>query len=259
MPAFKNLFDNILKKKIKKSSLKEIFPEVGFFSKEEKKELEKVLGFKIQTISFYEQAFSHRSLLREIEEASSNQRLEFLGDAILGMLIGEYLFEKLPKGKEGDLTKMRSAFVKNVTLAKCADELNLFRFLKVGQHAEKQVQKGYTSIMSDVMEALVASIYFDKGLERCRKFVHNRLLPIMLKHKDQINKNYKSILLEWCQAQRKENPIYKIIEEKGPDHNKEFLVGVYVNETLIESGFGKSKKTAEQDAAKMALEKLITN
>ncbi|MDC1068198.1 ribonuclease III [Candidatus Kapabacteria bacterium] len=254
-----NLFEGIFKKKIQKSNLVELFPEVGFFDKNQKNELEKILGFKISEVRYYEQAFSHRSILRENDIASSNQRLEYLGDAILGMLIGEYLFSTLPKGQEGDLTKMRSAFVKNTTLAKCAKSLNLDQFLKIGQHAEKHLKKGFDSIMSDVMEALIASIYFDRGIEKTKEFVHNKMLPIMKNFKDQINKNYKSSLLEKYQALEKISPTYEVLKESGPDHNKEFLVGVYVNNSQIGQGQGKSKKSAEQDAAKNALEKVVSN
>lgn len=256
MAKLKKLFRSVFRKKRQRSNLEDIFPEVGFFGKKEIHALEKTLGFKIGEARYYEQAFSHRSILRENEAAASNQRLEYLGDAILGMLIGEYLFGELPRGQEGDLTKIRSAYVKNSTLAKCAQSLELDQFLVLGQHAEKNLERGFSSIMSDVMEALVASIYFDKGIERVRKFVHSRMLPIMKKHKDQVNKNYKSTLLEKYQALKRVSPTYDVIEESGPDHNKEFLVGVYVNEKIIGRGKGKSKKNAEQDAAKDALEKL---
>jgi ribonuclease-3 len=254
MATFKTFLERLFPKKIKESNLEGLFPEVGFFDNNEKKNLERVLGFEIGEIRFYEQAFSHRSILRENETASSNQRLEYLGDAILGMLIGEYLFSTLPKGQEGDLTKVRSAFVKNTTLAKCAQSLELDQFLKIGAHAERHFQKGYNSIMSDVMEALIASIYFDKGIEVAKEFVHLKLLPIMVKYKDQVNKNFKSTLLEKYQSIDKISPTYSVLEESGPDHNKEFLVGVFVKEKLIGKGSGKSKKIAEQDAAKNALQ-----
>lgn len=254
MANFKELFKLIFKKKVNKSKLMEMFPELGFFSKDDIESLEKILGFKIIEPRFYEQAFSHRSILREHDSAESNQRLEFLGDAILGMLIGEYLFAELPKGQEGDLTKVRSAYVKNSTLAKCAESLNLDKFVKVGQHAEKNLKRGYQSMMSDAMEALIASIYFDQGIDKAREFVESKVLPIMRKYKDQVNKNFKSSLLEKYQALEKISPTYEVIDESGPDHNKEFLVGVYVKQKLIGKGKGKSKKIAEQDAAKNALE-----
>lgn len=252
----RDFISGIIGRKKNKSKFSERFPDLGLFSNNEIVQLESVLGFKIDNLGFYEQAFVHRSLLREKDIAESNQRLEFLGDAILGMIIGEYLFETHPKGKEGDLTKLRSAFVKNSTLAKCARQLQLDDLLKTGDHAEKHLDKGYESMMSDVMEALIAAIYFDKGYYSCRDFVLKVLLPIMEKSKDQINKNYKSILLEKFQSEQKLSPTYDVIKEDGPDHNKEFLVGVFVKEKQIGQGLGKTKKSAEQDAAKNALNNL---
>lgn len=250
---FRDFLSGIIGKKKDKSKFENRFPELGLFSDNDKNMLEKIIGFQTSNIGYYEQAFVHRSLLRETEIQESNQRLEFLGDAILGMIIGEYLFDNHPKGREGDLTKLRSAFVKNSTLAKCAKSLKLDELLKTGDHAEKHIEKGFESMMSDVMEALIASIYFDKGYYKCRDFVLSVLLPIMNENKDQINKNYKSILLEKFQAERKPAPTYDVLKEQGPDHNKEFLVGVFFGEEKIGQGLGKTKKSAEQNAAKNAL------
>ena len=249
----RNLLAGLIGRKKTKSNFMEIFPELGLFSKRDIFELEALLGVKVKKVAYYEQAFVHRSLLRETEITESNQRLEFFGDSILGMIIAEYLFSKLPKGREGDLTKFRSAFVKNSTLAKCAETLKLDNYIKTGEHAEKHIDKGFESMMSDVMEALLAAIYFDRGIDVCREFVYSKLLPIMEEHKDQVNKNFKSSLLEKYQAEKKITPTYQVLKEEGPDHSKEFLVGVYVNSEIIGKGIGKTKKSAEQDAAKNAL------
>lgn len=253
--SIKGLFG---KRKLLKSNLGNLFPELGFFSLEDKVSLEKKLNLKINHIRFYEQAFTHRSLLTEEKEKRifSNQRLEFFGDSILGMIIGEYLFETLPEGREGDLTKLRSAYVNNSTLAKCADHLEIQEYLLLGQHAERTFDKGFESIMSDAMEALVAAIYYDQGFQITKNFVLDKVLPVMENHKHLVHKNYKSILLEKFQAEQKPVPKYDVLDESGPDHNKEFTIGVYLEDKLIGTGTGKSKKSAEQDAAFNALENL---
>lgn len=240
-----------------KSNHKEIFPGVGFFNVKKKKELEDILGLKINNINYFEQAFTHRSFLQiqGQEEIESNQRMEFFGDSILGMVVGEYLFHTKPEQQEGELTKLRSAYVNNNTLAKCAYNLNLKKFIALSFSAEKSLGKGADSILSDLVEAIVAAVYLDNNLMVVRKFIHDKLMPTMRENKEVVNKNYKSILLEKTQAKIKLNPTYKVLKEIGPDHNKEFEVGVYINGEQKGKGSGKNKKTAEQNAAKNALEK----
>ena len=255
MGKLSSILEILFSSKESKTKLGKLFPEFGLFTLEQTKNLEKVLGFKISKAKYYEQAFTHRSLVSSSKpkELISNQRLEYFGDSILGMVIGEHLFKSLPQGKEGDLTKLRSAYVNNSTLAKCAEKLKLNEFLLLGSHAERTFEKGYESIMSDAMEALVAAIYFDNDIEVTKKFILTRMLPIMEDYKNLVNKNYKSILLEKFQADQQDVPTYNVLNEEGPDHNKEFEVGVYLNDKLIGKGKGKSKKSAEQEAALNAL------
>ena len=240
--------------KKERSNFGNVFPSVGFFSIEEMQNLEKIIGFGINNISFFEQAFTHRSFLRDHKtKIFSNQRLEFLGDSILGMIVAEYLFHEQPMSGEGDLTKIRSAYVNNTTLAKCAQGLGLEKFLKIGTHAEKTKVSGIDSMLSDACEALVAAIYFDSGKEKTRDFVLGKLMPIMKSNKDLLSKNFKSILLEKFQAKGENPPTYEILSDSGPDHAKEFKVAVFSGEKIIGRGEGKSKKIAEQNAAQNAL------
>ncbi len=190
-----------------------------------------------------------------ISTSKDNQRLEFLGDALLGSIIAEYLFHNYLDMREGDLTKLRSVYVKNSTLAECGTILKINEFLIYGSHAEKNLHIGYESIVSDLVEALIAAIYLDKGFDKAREFVRSKLLPIMSNFDNKISTNYKSLLLEKCQESTQYQPKYEVISESGPDHNKEFLVSVIVNNSVLASGKGKTKKAAEQEAAKSALEK----
>ena len=240
-----------------KSNHKEIFPGVGFFNSKQQKEIESLLNLKINNINYYEQAFTHRSFLQEQgqNDVKSNQRMEFFGDSILGMVVGEYLFHKNPDQQEGDLTKLRSAYVNNLTLAKCANELKLSQFLALSYSAEKSLDRGSESILADLVEAIVAAVYLDNNIEVVRKFIIENLIPTMEENKEIINENYKSSLLEKIQAKIQKNPTYKVLDDFGPDHNKEFEIGVYINEKLVGTGKGKSKKAAEQKAAKNALDK----
>lgn len=233
------------------------FPPVGFLIDRQKSQLEKALSVRIIRVELFEQALIHRSYLTVLSGSTvlSNERLEFLGDAILGMVIADYLFFKHSNALEGELTKMRSWLVNKNTLALCAKSLKLDEFLKMSYSAERSLKTGSDSIMADSLEAVIAAIYLDSGIEKARDFILNLLLPIMMKHSVMVDKNYKSILLEEIQGQGKPSPNYSVIEEDGPDHDKMFVVEVIVEDQTLGQGKGKSKKIAEQNAAKDALEK----
>jgi len=245
---FKNIFS-------KKSNLSIDKSEIGFFSEIQKDEIQSIIDIDINNWSYFEQALSHKSVVADdsIELVEDNQRLEYLGDAILGAIIADYLFHNNTEWREGELTKLRSVFVKNSTLAYCGIKLNINKYLIYGSHAENNLEKGYESIVSDLVEALVAAIYLDKGFEEAKNFVRKKLIPIMLELEHTVSDNYKSMLLEKCQLELQTQPKYEVVEESGPDHNKEFLIAVFVNSKLLAKGRGKSKKAAEQEAAKIAL------
>jgi ribonuclease III len=230
---------------------------VGFLTEERKRMLEETLGIEIKHIELFEQALIHRSYLQVISTPGylSNERLEFLGDSILGMIVSEHLFALHQEVLEGELTKMRSWIVNKNSLTLAAKKLKLDEFLMLSFSAEKSLKGGSDSILADAMEAIIAAIYLDSGIETTRTFIIDSILPIISKKNVMIDSNYKSLLLEDVQAQGHSSPVYNVIEEKGPDHDKEFTVGVYIDNDLYGIGKGKSKKQAEQFAAQEAIEK----
>lgn len=233
------------------------FPRVGFLSPELKIRLEEAINVKIQDVEYFEQALTHRSYLQVYTEGSifSNERLEFLGDSVLGMIIAEYLFAIYTEIHEGDLTKLRSRLVNKNILAAVAKQLGIDNFLKLSFGATRSLESGSDSILADAMEAIIAAVYIDSGIEVTRDFIIDTLLPILMSYEKQEDENYKSILLEAVQANGFEHPKYAVLDEVGPDHDKQFRVTVTVNGKILAVGCGKSKKSAEQNAAKIAIPK----
>lgn len=247
-----------LKSHIKyKSNHKGIFPVVGFLNNDKIIELEANLGITINNAEYFEQALIHRSYLQVLSrnDCLSNERLEFLGDSVLGMIIAEYLFSLHTNVLEGELTKMRSWLVNKHSLAMCATKMNLDDFVMMSYSAEKSLRSGSNSILADAMEAIIAAIFLDSGLEAVRKFIINSMLPILMNSSVMVDTNYKSIFLEEVQAKGLASPHYEVHNEEGPDHDKIFTVGVYVEDSLVAEGKGKSKKQAEQIAAENAVKK----
>lgn len=259
--VFVNIYNGILRhtplKKYVKfvSNRRGYFPAVGFLDAQRKAELEKLLGVQINSVEYFEQAILHRSYLPVLQNDNllSNERLEFLGDAVLGMIVADYLFSMHSSVLEGELTKMRSWLVNRKSLAFCSRKIGIEPFIMMSYSAARSLEKGSDSILSDALEALIGAIYLDSGLEITRKFIINTMLPILVTNSVMVDRNYKSLLLEAVQASGKQSPSYEVIEESGPDHDKEFLVGCYIDGKLFGSGKGKSKKEAEQSAAMITL------
>ncbi|MBM2813879.1 MAG: RNAse [Ignavibacteria bacterium] len=229
---------------------------LGILPENKKSDIEKTFNLKIKNLGYYEQAFTHRSYLQisTFSKSKSNERMEFLGDAILGFIVGEFLFTSYSDSFEGDLTKMRSWLVNKNSLALCARKLGLSQFILLSHSAERSLRTGSDSMLADCLEAVIAAIYLDGGFSIVKQFILEKLLPIIMNDIEMEDSNYKSILLESLQAKCKKAPSYVIIEEKGPDHDKEFIIGVYLDRVLMGQGTGKSKKQAEQLAAQNALE-----
>jgi ribonuclease-3 len=221
-------------------------------------ELEEIIGYPIKDKSHYIQALMHRSFLEELEDDdTSNERLEFLGDSVLSLVVAEYLFENFPKENEGFLTKIRARLVNRFALSDAAEEIGLANFILINQNLTNTFSRASKTVLSDAFEALIGAIYLDHGLEISQKFIHKVLINPIVKDGDYlVDDNYKSQLLEYAQANKIEAPNYIVIKEEGPQHDRIFTVKVSVGENYFGIGNGKNKKTAEQNAAKATLEKL---
>ena len=228
------------------------------FPQEKFNQLEKVIGTTIGNKKIYLEALIHRSYLEENEQFSlSNERLEFLGDSVLNLIIGEYLFNKFPQEEEGFLTKVRAKMVNRNALSLVAENLNMGELLIISSSVPKSITHNSKSMLSDALEALIGAIYLDKGLETCQKFIQKNILEPALKNGEHlVDENYKSQLLEYAQANKLAIPVYQIVSEEGPHHDKTFIAEVIIGEKILGEGKGKSKKEAEQNAAQVALKKV---
>jgi ribonuclease III len=203
------------------------------------------------------QAFTHRSYLNEHrgESAGHNERLEFLGDAVLELVSTHFLYTTFPDKHEGDLTAYRAALVNATTCAEVASELGMNDYLLLSRGEAKDTGRARGVLLANAFEALIGAIYMDQGYDAARDFIHAHLLPKI----DEIIKtrswqDAKSTLQEKSQESHGVTPSYAVLEETGPDHDKQFIVGVYVAEKLLAKGTGKSKQEAEQSAARAAIE-----
>ena len=221
-------------------------------------EIEKKIGIEFKDKNLLLQAFCHRSYLNEHPEwkLGHNERLEFLGDAVIEILVTEYLFFKFPEAEEGFLTNLRASLVNFQNLFLVAEKLNLEKYLLVSKGERKDNRKGKESILADLFEALVGAIYLDQGKEVAKKFLERFLFPTLEEIlKNKTLKDPKSLFQEKSQAILNITPEYHTLKEWGPDHNKTFEVGVFLKQKLIAKGIGSSKQEAELKAAKKALEK----
>ena len=218
--------------------------------------LEKKLNLKFKNKDLLIQAFVHRSYLNENPDfyLGNNERLEFLGDAVLELAVTEYLFKEYPQKPEGELTNWRAALVNAKMLGKVAFDLGFNDFLLLSKGEEKETGKARMYILANTFEALIGAIYLDQGYERCQQFIREHLickLPEIIEKG--LFKDPKSRFQEEAQERVKITPTYKVLEESGPDHAKHFVVGVYLGQELVARGEGSSKQEAEEEAAKEAL------
>ncbi|MCQ2463719.1 MAG: ribonuclease III [Clostridia bacterium] len=216
------------------------------------KELEKTIGYNFKDKKYVETALTHSSYANERQMSLFNERLEFLGDSVLGFITAEYFFNNFNHLPEGQMTKLRAATVCEKALHSYALTIKLGDSLLLGRGEELTGGRTRASILADAFEALIAAIYLDGGMEKARDFV----LPFIQKaaHEIPVISDYKTALQEIIQKNRDEHISYVLVGESGPDHNKQFEVEVRLNSNVIGLGVGKSKKTAEQQAAKKALE-----
>lgn len=219
--------------------------------------LQKNLGYQFKNIDLLKTALTHRSSLNEPGITQSYERLEYLGDAILEMLITDYLFHTYKQADEGYLTTARSVIVRTKSLSSLALKLGLPQYLYMSKGEEAGGGKKNFSILEDSLESLIGALYLDGGLEAAKQFFTDQLIPHAQKLlKNSQLKDSKSLLQEKVQSQGLNSPIYKIIKESGPDHQKKFTIAVFIKNKRIALGNGKNKQEAEQQAAQQAL-KLI--
>jgi len=232
---------------------------ISAFEHEKLNELSKKINIQFNNKMLYAKALTHRSYLDKPTELNkSNERLEFLGDAVLGLIVAETLFSKFENENEGFLTKSRSHIVDKNALYDSALKLGLNNFILFDERFIKNSEEGIKTILSDCLEALIGAIYLDLGIDEVKKFILTWIAsPNLESGKYQIDNNYKGQLLEYTHSEKLSPPNYVLTNTFGPDHKKEFLVKVLIDSKLFGEGVGKNKKSAEQKAAKSALLKLI--
>ncbi|HZQ08776.1 MAG TPA: ribonuclease III [Anaerolineae bacterium] len=222
-------------------------------------DLEATLGFVFQDKSLLQRALTHRSYLNENPEVPwlDNERLEFLGDSILGFVTAEHLYHRFPEMKEGDLTSLRAALVRGQTLAEFATQLNLGPHLMISRGEEAGRGRTRPALLAATLEAIIGALYLDQGLDAARS-----LIVRMIDEKTQgilqerLDRNAKSLLQELSQGRLKVTPVYRLVETRGPDHAREFTVEAVLGDRVYGVGRGRNKQAAEQEAARAGIAQL---
>jgi ribonuclease-3 len=222
------------------------------------KDLEAAIGYSFRNITLVQNALTHSSYANERWHNSlmSNERLEFMGDSVLGMVVAEYLYRNFPDRPEGELTRMRADMVCEQALAVVADRIDLGKHLLLGKGEEQSGGRNRASILADAVESVIAAMFLDGGMEAAKAFISKFVLcdvPVTKLH----NADYKTALQEKVQEKKNQTLSYALVGESGPDHEKRFEVQVSLNGTVVGTGSGSSKKRAEQDAARDAMARLF--
>ena len=222
------------------------------------KDLEIAIGYRFQNVSLLQNALAHSSYANERwhDSLKSNERLEFLGDSILGMVVAEYLYRNFPGRPEGELTRMRADMVCETSLAAIADKIGLGGHLLLGHGEEAYGGRNRASILADAVESVIAACFLDGGMDAARGFI-DRFVLTNVPVRQLANRDYKTALQELVQQKKNQVLTYMLVGESGPDHDKQFQVEVCLNGTVVGCGGGTSKKRAEQDAARVAMESLF--
>ncbi len=219
-------------------------------------QLQKQLGIKFENEKLLKQAFVHRSYLNENPAfgLGHNERLEFLGDAVLELAVTEYLYKNYPDLAEGEMTSLRAALVNAQMLSQIADRLNFSGFLYLSKGEAKENGRGRQYILANTFEAFTGALYLDRGYGASAEFISKNLIPELQNIiENKLWRDAKSLFQEAAQERAGITPIYEVLEEKGPDHAKTFTVGVYLDKELVAKGTGSSKNEAQQKAAENAL------
>lgn len=222
--------------------------------KKELQRFEKEAGIRFRRHDLLNLAFCHRSYTNEHQEQKdNNEKLEFLGDSILGLVVSDYLFNTLPEKVEGDLARIKSFVVSEESLAELALPLHVDKYLLIGKGEENSGGRLKKAILADAMEAIFGAYYLDAGFKEAARFISTLLIPQVNKVLENRHKrDFKTLLQEFCQKNFKTYPKYIVVKNSGPDHNKTFWIEVLVNDVNYGPGLGKNKKEAEQKAAQEA-------
>lgn len=218
------------------------------------KKLQQMIGINFSNIDILKMALTHSSYKNDKKNVLDNQRLEYLGDAVLELVVSEFLFFKFKNKNEGALTKFRSALVNKTHLAKVARQIKLPDFIFLSYAEEKNKGRNKDYILTNTLEALLGAVFVDQGIEKCKKFIKKFILKNMntiIKHNQFLDP--KTVLQEKLQENKQALPSYQVLSSSGPDHSKNFEIGLYINEKLVSRGKGKNKKEAEEKAAEKYL------
>lgn len=217
------------------------------------------MGVQFRDWSLLRQALTHRSYINEHEDEDlqDNERMEFLGDAILDFIVADMLYKRFPEMPEGELTRLRAALVRTESLAELGAQCQLGEALLIGKGEENSGGRRRQNNLCRGFEAVIGALYLDQGLEAVKQFVLPRLTLLLKQVMDEaLHKDARSQLQEWSQAELSLTPVYRTVAASGPDHNKEFLVEVLIGDRVVGRGAGRSKQAAAQDAARNALKTL---
>lgn len=217
----------------------------------------RTVGIEFNDLSLLDLAFRHCSYSNEMSSRDNNERLEFLGDSVLGMATASFLFNDMRENPEGELSKIKSVVVSERSLASVALKFGIDKILELGHGEEISGGRKKPAILADCMEAIIGAYYIDSGYGPCEKYILSFVVPeIRMVQSDKGFKDFKTMLQEWYQKQAKAHPVYKVVDISGPDHDRTFSVTVALGDKVYGPAKGKSKKDAEQHAAEIAVSKL---
>lgn len=234
-------------------------PKLDFKRRKELLLFQRQAGLKFKNLDLLNLSFCHRSYVNEsCEDIDNNEKLEFLGDSVLGIIASEYLYYFLQGKPEGELSKIKSFIVSGHTLSKIALSIKINNFVLIGKGEEYSGGRTKNTILADCMEAVIGAYYLDSGFKAARSFVLNCLIPeVSLCIENKYERDYKTLLQEFVQKRYKTCPKYKLVKKTGPDHDRTFFVNVVIRDSVFGPGEGKNKKAAEQDVARMAYDEYI--
>jgi ribonuclease-3 len=235
-------------------------PPIDNERKKELKLFERLIGIRFKSLELLNLAFSHRSFAHEQDdEIDSNERLEFLGDSILGLIVSEYLYHIHADKNEGELAKIKSFVVSEDSLSSLAQKIRIDNYILIGKGEEYSGGRSKKTLLADALEAIIGAYYIDAGYSLTKDFVLGLLIPEMDKVvQDKHKKDYKSLLQEYVQKRFKCYPRYVVVEKTGPDHDRTFVIEVIINNKGYGKGAGKNKKEAEQMAAGVAYDSIMS-